>query len=343
MTRVRRWGRMAPTMAWLLVTLAIGACSLETAFAPDGDLTLYATFDDVQDLTAGHYVQMSNVVVGSVGELRLDGHRARVRLDVDEDREVPIGTRAVIRRTSLLGEHFVDLVLPDGYQPGAAPAYQDEDEITDTASQLEIEELAARAGDVIGALDASAVSSTVTAADRALSGRGETLNRTIAQTSELVSSLQDQEAELARTIDALASLGAQFAPESAEFAELLDAMSAATESVAASRDRAVVAGEALVDAVQSTNDVVLRPHTERIIDLLADASPVIAALAARAEALPELFADVEFFNRVFPTVQANGQVLIQAWLDPLILVGGAENLDVTDPASILVALLNGLL
>jgi hypothetical protein len=36
-------------------------------------------------------------------------------------------------------------------------------------------------------------------------------------------------------------------------------------------------------------------------------------------------------------------VLIQAWLDPLILVGGSENLDVTDPESIITALLNGLL
>lgn len=343
MARARR-SRFLALVAMLVVpALILGACRLETASAPAGDLTLYATFDDVQDLTSGHYVQMSNVVVGSVGELVLDGHRARVRLDVDEGREVPIGTRAVIRRTSLLGEHFVDLVLPDGYQPGSASAYQDEDEIIDTASQLEIEELAARAGEVISALDASAVSSTVTATERALGGRGETLNRTISQTSDVLGTLQDQEAELGRTIDALAALGARFAPESAEFGELLDSMSAATESISSSRDRAVVAGEALVDVVEATNDSVLRPHTERIVQLLADANPVIGAVAARVQALPELFADVEFFNRVFPTVQANGQVLIQAWLDPLILLGGAENLDVTDPASILIAVLNGVL
>ena len=138
----------------LAFVLVLAGCDLQTATAPAGDLTLYATFDDAQDLTAGHYVQMSDVVVGSVGDLQLVDHRARVRLDVDEEREVPLGTRAVIRRTSLLGEHYVDLVLPAGFVPGERETYADEDEIAETASQLELEELAARAGEIIGAVDA---------------------------------------------------------------------------------------------------------------------------------------------------------------------------------------------
>src|SRR3546814_9730840 len=92
----------------------------------------------------------------------------------------------------------------------------------------------------------------------------------------------------------------------------------------------------------TTNDDVLVPHTETILQMLAQANPVLAAIAARAESISGLFDDVVFFNEVFPTVQANGQVLIQAWLDPLILVGGAENLDPTDPAGLLTTILNGV-
>ena len=323
--------------------LMLGACDLQTATAPSGDLTLYATFDDVQDLTTGHYVQMSDVVVGSVGDLQLVDHRARVRLDVDEEREVPLGTRAVIRRTSLLGEHYVDLVLPAGFVPGERETYADEDEIAETASQLELEELAARAGEIIGAVDARPLSQTVDAADRAIGDRGETLNVAVAQAGDVIGALQDQEDALAQTIDAMAALGARFAPESENIGTLLDSMAEATDSVAASRDRAVVAGTALVAAVESTNETVLRPHTDTIVQLLADADPVLAAVAGRASALRDLFVDVDFFNSVFPDVQANGQVLIQAWLDPLILVGGSDNLDITDPAAIITALLSGLL
>ena len=327
----------------LAFVLMLGACDLQTATAPSGDLTLYATFDDVQDLTTGHYVQMSDVVVGSVGDLQLVDHRARVRLDVDEEREVPLGTRAVIRRTSLLGEHYVDLVLPAGFVPGEGEAHADEDEIAETASQLELEELAARAGEIIGAVDARPLSQTIDAADRAIGDRGETLNVAVAQADDVIGALQDQEEALAQTIDAMAALGARFAPESENIGTLLDSMAKATHSVAASRDRAVVAGTALVAAVESTNETVLRPHTDTIVQLLADADPVLAAVAGRASALQDLFVDIDFFNRVFPDVQANGQVLIQAWLDPLILVGGSDNLDITDPAAIITALLNGLL
>ena len=323
--------------------LASTGCDVQTANAPAGDLTLYATFDDVQDLTRGHYVQMSDVVVGSVGMLELRDRRAHVRLDIDQSREVPKGTRAVVRRTSLLGEHYVELVVPDGFVPGAGPRLEDDDEITETSSQLELEELAARAGDVIGAIEARALTETIDAADRALGGRGPVLNAIISQTSDVVGALRAQEASLGRTIDAVAALGERFAPESAEIGSLLDSMAAATETVAASRGRAVLAAESLVGAVDAVNASVLEPQADRIAALIADADPVLVAVASRASALRDLFVDIDFFNRVFPEVQANGQVLIQAWLDPFVLVGGLENLDVTDPASILRALLNSLL
>ena len=78
-----------------------------------------------------------------------------------------------------------------------------------------------------------------------------------------------------------------------------------------------------------------------IVELLAQANPVLGALAARSSALSGLFDDIVFFNTVFPTVQANGQVLIQAWLDPTVLLGG--EIDPTDPAGLVTALLNTLL
>src|SRR3546814_13946912 len=87
---------------------------------------------------------MSDVPVGSVAGLELDGYRVRVQLDLEDDVEVPRGTRAVIRRTSLLGANFVELVVPGGVDRQAAPSLEDEDEITETASQIELEELTAR-------------------------------------------------------------------------------------------------------------------------------------------------------------------------------------------------------
>lgn len=333
----RRWA----TIAVLAAALVAGGCSVQTAGAPSGDLTLYATFDDVQDLTRGHYVEVANVVVGSVGDIELDGHRARVRLDVASDREIPAGTRAVVRRTSLLGEHFVDLVLPPGFVPGEVPALEDGDEITETDSQVELETLAAHAGGIVAALDPHAVSATLDAGDRALAGRGDRINEVIGKTADVVAALRGQQEHLTATVDAIASASDQFASRADELADLVGSLDDATRTVAANRDRAVATAQQLVDLARTTADNVLVPHTERIVGLVEEMSAVFGALAARSESLSGLFADIATFNSVLPDVVANGQVLIQAWLDPTVLFGGVEGL--TDPVNVLTTLLGILL
>jgi phospholipid/cholesterol/gamma-HCH transport system substrate-binding protein len=334
--------RRLPLLASVVALVVLGAaCDIQTTGAPGGDLTLYATFDDVQDLARGHFVEMSDVPVGSVGHLELDGHRVRVRLDVDDDRDVPAGTRAVIRRTSLLGANFVELIVPEGGRDG--PLLGDGDEITETASQVELEELAARAGAVIGAIDARSLSATLEAGDLALAGRGERIGELIARSRDIVSTVEDQQGALIGAIDALGLLGAQFAPAAEDLVGLIDSLDRATTTVAANRERAVVAAEALVELARTTTDAVLVPHTQTILDLLDQADPVLAAIAARADSISGLFHDIVFFNSVLPTVIANGQVLIQAWLDPFVLVGGAENVDPTDPVGLLTTILNGVL
>lgn len=331
---------MRKLLALVVMAVTVSACDIQTATAPGGELTLYATFDDAQDLTTGHYVEMSNVVIGSVGELELDGYRARARLDIVDGRDIPVGTRALIRRTSLLGAHFVDLVPPEDFDPESGPFLGDDDEIADTASQLDVEQLAGQAALVLGAVDAKALSSTVQAADEALDGRGPQINQLIAKSASVVDTLRSQQDALVGAIDGLAAIGAQYAPRSPDLVALLDSVEEATRTVAANRDRAVVATQNLIALARSVDATVLAPHTERIIGLLDQTDPVLGALAARSEAITDLFQDIAFFNQVFPTVQANGQVLIQAWLDPTVLVGG--EIDVTDPAGIITSLLNSV-
>lgn len=330
----RRWLTIA---AVVTATLTASGCAVETAGAPAGDLTLYASFDDVQDLTAGHFVEVANVVVGSVGDIDLDGHRARVRLDVDADRELPVGTRAVVKRTSLLGEHYVDLVLPDGFVPGEVPALDDGDEITETDSQVELETLAAYAGGIVTALDPQSVAATLDAGDRALAGRGARLNEVIGRSADVVAALQAQQEDLTATVDAVAAASDQFAARAGELADLVGSLDDATRTVAANRDRAVTTAQQLVDLARTTAEEVLAPHTERIVGLVQETSAVMGALAARSESLSGLFADIAAFNDKLPDVVANGQVLIQAWLDPTVLVGGVQGL--TDPANVLTSLL----
>lgn len=326
------------------VLALLSACDVQTATAPRGDLTLYATFDDAQDLTRGHFVQLSNVVVGSVEAIELDGYRARVRVGIEDGRSIPVDTRAVIRRTSLLGEHFVDLVPPAGFDPVDGPFLQDDDELAETATQLDVEQLAERALAVVGAVSGRDLGAVVQAGSEALGGRGARLNEALAKTSDIVSTLDDQQAAIITTIDSLAALGADVAPSSDAIATLIDELSAATSTVTANRDRLVVTVDTLVDLARITTQEVFEPHTERIIELLRQANPLLGALAARTDALTELIDNLVQFNERLPDVVSNGQVLIQAWLDPTYALGGGGGIpDVTDPVAVITDLLNGIL
>src|SRR3546814_16793704 len=68
----------------LVLALAAVACDVQTASAPTGDLDLYATFDDVQDLARGTFVEMSDVPAGTAAGLELDGYRVGVQLTLED-------------------------------------------------------------------------------------------------------------------------------------------------------------------------------------------------------------------------------------------------------------------
>lgn len=297
----------------VVVTALLGACSLATATAPTGGTTLFATFDDAQDLTPGHKVQISNVPAGSVREVSLDGDRARVRLSIVDGRRIPEGTVAVIRRTSLLGEHFVDLVFPEDVDVDHGPFLASGDEIDDTESQPEIEELAQRASAIVGALTADDLATSVQAGAEALGGRGATLHRAIQDAAAVVDVLADQQGDLGAAIDGLATLGARLAPLGDRLGSVIGELAAATAEVAGSRAGAVRAVEALVALATATNDAVLEPHAERLRVMLEQVHPLLGSLAERTDVLSALVQDLLRFTEAFPTAVHNGTVLLLAW------------------------------
>lgn len=304
---MRRWRTSLVAIAMLLA-----ACNIQTAGAPSGDTDLFATFDDVQDLTAGHNVQASNVVVGSVRELELDGYRARVRMSIVDDFRVPVGVAAVIRRTSLLGEYYVDLVLPD--DAGNPSGYLgDGDAIEDATTQRDVEDLAAQAAAVVGALTADDLGSTISAAADGLGGRGQKLNELVRDAAQVAAVLADQQVAIESTVDSLATLGATLAPDADQLVRTVDRLATASGTVADSRDRIVAALDALVELATATNDTVLEPHSQRLADLLGQLQPMLGTLADRNEVLVDLLIDLDRFVRAFPTAVHNGSVLLLMW------------------------------
>ena len=115
------------------LTFQVGGLSYKVP----GGFELYASFDDIGGLKERAPISISGVKVGQVTSVELDDLlRARVKLDLDPNLELPVDSAARILTSGLLGDQFVAL------EPGAEEdMLQPGDEIEFTESALSIERL----------------------------------------------------------------------------------------------------------------------------------------------------------------------------------------------------------
>jgi phospholipid/cholesterol/gamma-HCH transport system substrate-binding protein len=106
----------AATLA-LASLLALGSC----VFGRGGAINVSALFADIGDLPRFANVQSADVKVGTVRSIKLVGYTARVSMRLSGEAEIPSNVQALIRSTSLLGEKFVDLRVPEGATPSSVP------------------------------------------------------------------------------------------------------------------------------------------------------------------------------------------------------------------------------
>ncbi len=85
------------------------ACAVLGFPPPCGGTEIIGRFDQVGDLVENANVQSSDVEIGTVTKIELDGWEAKVTMCIDESERIPSDTELVIRTTSLLGEKFVDV------------------------------------------------------------------------------------------------------------------------------------------------------------------------------------------------------------------------------------------
>lgn len=100
--------------------------------------TVYASFSDIGGLKVKAPVKASGVLVGRVGDIRLDpqSYWAKVTLDIDTQYRFSTDVSAQILTSGLLGEQYIGLV-----QGADAEELADGDTITITSSALVLEQL----------------------------------------------------------------------------------------------------------------------------------------------------------------------------------------------------------
>ena len=238
----------------LIVACAVFALAIACSGAQGIEVT--ASFDDVGDLVPDAPVTMADINVGHVTDIRLVDNRALVTLSLDPEARVPANAIARVRRTSVLGERIVDLVVAEDEQP-SEELLADGDEITTTVVRSDLEDLVNEGSDLLGALSASELAIMIDEGGKGFGDRGEELRNLLANFHDIIGAYAKKGEEIQSLISAAGNFNATIAAEADEHArsvastqrsiEMLDNQAQRLERAIVSLNRLARGGDAIFD------------------------------------------------------------------------------------------------
>lgn len=268
--------RFSLAIAAVFAAGTLSACGTET-------VTISATFTDVGDLAAGAPVMMSDVPIGSVSHMTLAGNEAVVTMEIEEAAEVPAGVSARIRRTSVLGERFVDLVVPAGVS-SSAPLIADGTHIDDTSVRSDLEDLVRSGSDVLGAISASQLAVMIEEGAKGFGGQGAELRNLLNNYQRIAGRYAGRSDEIVRLIGSLKNFNETLAVESAAHGRSVQNAARSFEVLAEESDR-------LENAIVSLGRLarggraILEAHRQEMERFFAQTRVILGVLAEEQDSI----------------------------------------------------------
>jgi phospholipid/cholesterol/gamma-HCH transport system substrate-binding protein len=269
----------------LLAALLVGALLLTAGCGGADDLEVTAVFDDVADLVPRSAVTVADVQIGAVAEItRTPEQRALVRLRIDRDSDLPADVSARLRRTSLLGERFIELVPGDP----SAPRLADGDRIARTEVVSDLEEVLLAGADIVAAVSADQLARGVHGAAAALGDRGETLQGLLGDMATVTEAYADRSDDLVEVIDDVDAFLSDVGPQAALHGEALAELRRAAAAFSQHDDRLLDALTELQQLSVAGTDL-LRSHRGTLDSTLRSLQRITAEIEARDDDVAQLF------------------------------------------------------
>lgn len=163
-----------------------------------------AYFAQFKGIYVGDDVTVLGVPIGTITSVKAEPHRVKVEFEIDSSQAVPADVRAAVVSPSLVSVRAITLgpVGSDG------PRLQDGAVIPEsrTAIPVEWDDIKDQLVDLAGALGPNGANSEgstsdlISAGSRFLEGQGETLNATLTDVSEAMTTLGDNSGDLFATV-----------------------------------------------------------------------------------------------------------------------------------------------
>ncbi|WP_043638955.1 MCE family protein [Nonomuraea candida] len=307
----------AVLLAWVL--LASGCA------AGAGPYRLVAIFASAPSLYEEARVKVMGLDAGYVDRIRISGDRVRVELLIDPRVPLPSGVKAVVAPQNTLGERNVVLYPP--WRPGQQrirPGATIPLERTDLP--VEIDEALDAFTRLTDALDGDKLGDVAGDLADGVRGRGRTINKAIADTSELTGVLAKQDQRLIELADGLNKLATSLNERESQVTGAIDAFSEAGAILADERRRLRGFVSSMAGFVRR-GDVIIEQYAQRLPRAATTLAELVltvranSASAARAVKGAADFADVliDSWDRRQHVLKIRVvlNAMTRAWLTPL--------------------------
>lgn len=162
-------------------------------------LEISARFDNAIGVVKDAPVMMAGIEIGHVESLDVENGRAHLKLTIHPDVTIHSDAHAGIRSKSLLGEKYI--AIDKGSE--SLPQLQDGDEIMDTHTPVDLDEVLNHLAPVLTKLDPEDLNTLVHTVAVGLRGRGEELGKIISGTSVLMETFSNKKDSVVRIVDNL--------------------------------------------------------------------------------------------------------------------------------------------
>jgi len=222
----------------LFVLLAMGMFAYLTykveSFSLSRGTEVTALFDDATGLKKGGDVKIKGVIFGKITSLDYKNNKAEVRIRLPREVKVPRDVMARIRPESLLGENFLELIVPAG---SAAEPLKSGDVITNATKAIDINQFVDKVGVFIDRFEASNFPDNLSKIVSTLAENSGRIEETIKNLDSLSADaralISENKNSLERTIKNLDRLTAAFGKEAPQSAENLNQILARMEKLTA--------------------------------------------------------------------------------------------------------------
>lgn len=278
---------------------------------------------DVSTLERNSRVLVSDVTVGRVADIRLNGSHADVTVDLEGDVQLPGNAVAKIGQTSLLGSAHIELAAPTTDPPIGTLGEGSVIPLEHAGAYPTTEQTLASVSLVLSGGGLAQIQDITTELNNALSGREDSVRNILTKLDALIGGLDEQKADIVRAINNLDVFSREVAEQNDVLGNAITALQPALV-VIDDRQEALTQALASLGELGSTVTGIVEGTREDLVAELHELQPVLKSLADAGSSLTESSRylltypfPIDTYANVVRGDYANGEVTLDLTLSTL--------------------------